>query len=109
MLKNTIRGLALASILPSSASAMTGAELLQAERPAAYGYVLGVIEIRISVVHEDDPQFSVIRECILQSGANVATLYNVVSGYIANHPAQLTMPAVSGVVNAMADMCGTAR
>lgn len=90
---------------PSKPFAMTGAEFVQADKSFATGYVLGAIEVRISVLNENDPNFNKVRDCILASKATASTLYEMVASYIRRNPEVLKEPAIASVINTVAQMC----
>jgi hypothetical protein len=61
----------------NTAHAMTGAEFLQSSRLFAYGYLTGVIDMRVTVIHPDDEHFMTIRNCVIEAKLSNETLYNV--------------------------------
>jgi len=92
----------LAAIVP--ADAMTGAELLQANRSFAEGYVFGVVEARTGVL-DDDPNFMKIRNCIISANISSDTLYRATLEYLNRNPKDLAFPAFGAVYKLLDEMC----
>jgi hypothetical protein len=92
----------VAAVLP--AHAMTGAELLQASRSFAEGYVFGVVEVRTGVL-DDDPSFTKIRNCIIGANISSDTLYQATVEYLKRNPKDLAFPAFGAVYKLLNEMC----
>ncbi|ARO21956.1 hypothetical protein TAL182_CH00121 [Rhizobium sp. TAL182] len=97
--------LAFALLLPSTASALTGAELVQADRAFSTGYVFGVVEYQTGVLDHDDPDFMKVRNCVIGARMTAQTFYEISIQYFRTHPKTLTEPAFAGIIKAMKDMC----
>jgi hypothetical protein len=91
--------------LPSFSFGMTGAELLQADRNFASGYVLGVVDARTGIYIENDPNQIQLRECITNAKLTSSTLYDVVADYLRRNPKDLPAPAMGAVVKVLNEMC----
>jgi len=97
--------LAIALLLPSTAFALTGAELIQADKAFSTGYVFGVVEYQTGVLDHDDPDFMKVRNCVINAGMTAGTFYEVSVQYFRTHPKTLTEPAFAGIIKAMKEMC----
>lgn len=84
---------------------MTGAELLQADRDFAVGYISGVVEYRVTVLNSEDATFMQVRNCVMQSKINADTMYKTVTEHIGSHPETLSYPAVGAIIDVLARMC----
>ena len=98
-----------ALIMPTQANALTGAELFQADRNLASGYVLGVLDYRINVHDDEVKHQNKMRECLVTSNATSHTYLDVVKRYIQAHPDTLPIPAISAIIKATNEMCGIAE
>ena len=90
------------------ARAMTGAELLQANREFAEGYVLGAVESYLLTQGKDkDLQERQMKRlaCVMQSGAQASVLYQAVAQHIRNNPKALGEYALSSVYRTIIEMC----
>ncbi|MDR7145552.1 Rap1a/Tai family immunity protein [Rhizobium sp. BE258] len=97
--------LVLTSLFPATACAFTGAELIQADKSFATGYVFGVVEYQTGVLDNDDPDFMKVRNCVINARMTAGTFYDVSVQYFRTHPKALTEPAFGGIIKAMKDMC----
>ncbi len=97
--------LALVLLVPSTGFALTGAELIQADKAFSSGYVFGVVEYQTGVLDHDDPDFMKVRNCVINAGMTADTFYEVSVQYFRTHPKTLTEPAFAGIIKAMKDMC----
>lgn len=97
--------MALIWCVPGGASAMTGAELLQTPREVGEGYVLGVTELYIGVYRPGDQAYEFVRPCVLNSGANAGSIYDLTLNYLRRNPADLQFPAFGGILKALGEMC----
>ena len=96
----------LALTLP--ARAMTGAELLQADRAFGEGYVLGAVESYLLTEEKDkELQGRQMKRlaCVMQSGAQASVLYQTVAQHIRNNPKALREHALSSVYRTIIEMC----
>lgn len=84
---------------------MTGAEFLQADRTFAIGYLTGVIDVRLTVIHSDDPHFTAIRNCVAAAKLTNDTFYNIISTRLQAHPEELSSPALGAIFNVLSEMC----
>ncbi|MEP9373742.1 Rap1a/Tai family immunity protein [Mesorhizobium sp. KR1-2] len=94
-----------ASTIASNSFAMTGAEFLQIDRKTAFGYMAGVVEMRVTVVHQDDESFMRIRDCLSATKLTNDMLYQIVADRLHRNPQELTLPALAAIMNVLADMC----
>jgi hypothetical protein len=102
-----LRPLLLILPLSSPASAMTAAELLDAEKRFATGYIFGAVEYQTGVAFNDD--FAVrrqeIRQCLLDGNFMSDTLYVTVTTFIRNHPGTLQNSAVRAIAQSVNEIC----
>lgn len=88
-----------------NANAMTGAEFLQIEKAFGIGYVLGVVDTRISLVFDNDPHFDRLRACIIKAKMTSETIYDLVVRHLQQSPSSLPEPAVAAIINTVNEMC----
>jgi hypothetical protein len=96
---------ALALLIPSTAFALTGAELIQGDKAFSTGYVFGVVEYQTGVLDHEDPDFMKVRNCVIGARMTADTFYEVSVQYFRTHPKTLTEPAFAGIIKAIKDMC----
>jgi hypothetical protein len=94
-------------LVASPANAMTAADLLDAEKRFATGYIFGAVEYQTGVKSNDD--FDVrrqeIRKCLLDGKIMSDTLYVTVTTFIRNHPRTLQNSAVGAILQAVNEIC----
>jgi hypothetical protein len=87
---------------------MTGAELLEADREFAEGYVLGAVESHVFSFHGKptlDAKITKRRQCVIGTNINSSGLYELVVRHLKQHPKELGNPAFGAAINAVSEMC----
>ncbi|PSH61578.1 hypothetical protein [Phyllobacterium sophorae] len=94
-------------LLSSPAGAMTAAELLDAEKRFATGYIFGAVEYQTGVAFNDDfaARRQEIRQCLLSGQFTSDALYVTVTAFIRNHPGTRQNSAVRAIVQAVNEIC----
>lgn len=94
-------------LVASPANAMTAADLLDADKRFATGYIFGAVEYQIGVTSNDN--FAVrrqeIRKCLLDGKFMADDLYVKVTTFIRNHPGALQYTAIAGILQAVNEIC----
>jgi hypothetical protein len=93
-------------LLTSSASAMTGAELLDADERFARGYIFGMAEYRFMVAGPEDVDLAVaFGQCMTNAKVTSKSLYDAVVHYIRSNPVALAENAAGPVVRVFVQIC----
>jgi hypothetical protein len=94
--------------LSGPAAAMTGAQLLEAEREFAEGYVMGAVESHVFSFYGKpklDAKIANRRACIISSKIDSGGLYELAARYVRRNPKTLPEPAFGAIINAISEMC----
>lgn len=86
--------------MPTSAMAITGAQLRASDDDVGHGYVFGVTEAYLRASTNEE-----LRDCMAKSHLTEASLYQAVAAYIDRTPSSLSHHAVDAVTATLQEIC----
>lgn len=92
-------------ILCHSAFALSGAELLAADKGFATGFIFGASSYRLEIQAMDPERQNELVKCLADAGIGSNAMYDAVTNYIRNNPDTLAIPATVGVLRTMNAIC----